>query len=167
LPEKVAESNERKVYKLDEKELEYAKTLMGTFQIDQTEAEQRTLMVKRFVLEHGSLKSNKRLDMKLVEAAVDLISAGLVVPTSQHKEDYPLSAFALLFEAESRNKPKSKFLRLSFKMKAGGDEVRVIVMQDKYAEKVFGPIATMDSHCVPVDEGMPNKAADENEQGVE
>jgi len=133
LPLQQLKTKVRKVYQLDESEKEFAKKIADNFKCDMIEAEQRVLMVKRFVLEHRTLQK------EVMQAGVDLISAGIVVPTSSNHTDYPLSAFALLFESESRNRGDSPNLRLSMRLNAGGEDVRLIVMKEKAAVKLFGP----------------------------
>jgi len=151
-PVKKAEATLRKVYQLDESEKSFAKTIVENFKCDETEAEHRVMLCKRFVLE------NKQYPTYAIKNGIDLIAAGIVVPTSQKNEDRPLSDFAMLFETEARKHPKSKQLRLSLRLNAGGDTVRVIVMREKFAQKLFSTIA--EGSCADLANGKSVHAPD-------
>lgn len=132
-PEQKYSKEVRELMEMNEIDKEFAKSISEQFKTSEWEAIARVNSIKRF-----SLVCNGKLKKESFLTAIDLIAAGLVVPTFGSSLDYPLINFIMQFEAEATESEAkgNKNCRLDINTECNGKKYCVSILRKKDADAI-------------------------------
>lgn len=132
-PEQKSAAYARDLMKTTEIDMDFAKSISNQFKCNINEALARVNNMKRFALLYGNA-----LDKSRLATVIDIMAAGVIVPTNGSELDFPLSSFIARFEVEATANEANghKNCRLDINADYLGKKYCVSILRKKEADAI-------------------------------